>query len=323
MANITAKTKPSEIEDLNNNAKYLMYKCVMRDKPAVDLTFDEMHEDQPSWNIESMISGAKRLAEIAGRQKVLYDVYEPEECEDDPEKEDVKVWFMPAKKNAPDKPFILSVSGGAYTCVCSLVESFPSAAQFNELGYNVFVLTYRVSQDKLFPKPLEDIAAAVRFIQNNKRTFGLSRDEYIVNGFSAGGNAAVLWGTEKKGYGQYGLSRPEALFAIYPCISSEYINTQTKDWFLSMMFGSEYDMEKVKEYDLPNIFTDQYPASYIVQAKDDAEVPVENSVQLKKLLDKHHIKAELEVAEKGGHGFGDGAGTDAEGWTRRAIAFVE
>ena len=60
------------------------------------------------------------------------------------------------------------------TCVCSLVESFPTAARFNELGYNVFVITYRVLQQELMPMPLDDLAAAIHFIQNNAEQFGLS-----------------------------------------------------------------------------------------------------------------------------------------------------
>lgn len=320
---ISGKSRPSEIRGLSEYAKYLMYKCTMKDMPAVNLTLDEMHEEQPSWNVESMVQGLKRLVDVAEKQNVLFDVYKTDECTDDPEKEDVKLWFLPAMGKRTDKPFILSISGGAYTCVCSLVESFPTAARFNELGYPVFVLTYRVMKDKLFPKPLEDIAAAIQYIQRNRDLFGLKNDEYIVNGYSAGANATVLWGTEEKGYRKYGLPRPEILFPIYPCISSQYQALQGKDWFLSRMFGHEYNMKTVEEYDLPNIFTDQYPPCYIVHAKDDSVVSSENSVQLKRLLDQHHIKAELELVEHGNHGFGEGVGTDAQGWIDRAAAFAE
>lgn len=323
LKNITAKTRPDQIKLLQENAKYLMYKCIMKDKPAIELTLEEMHEEQASWAIDSMIHGLQRLEEVTGEQKVLYDVYSADECTDDAEQGDVKLWYLPAKGGQSDKPFILSLAGGAYTCVCSLIESFPTAVRFNELGYPVFVLTYRVLQDKLFPKPLEDIAKAIRYIQKNKDIFELKNDTYIVNGYSAGANAAVLWGTEDKGYGKYGLPCPRALFAIYPCISSKYQNPEMKNWFLSMMFGQEYDMETVKEYDLPNIFTDKYPPCYIVHAKDDFMVPPENSIQLKLLLDQHHIEGELELVEQGGHGFGDGSGTDAEGWIDRAAAFEE
>lgn len=319
---INGKTRPADIKAFKKYADYLMYKCVINGKPAAEMSFEEMHEEQAGWDINSMIRGASRLAELAETQESLYSVYLPEECIDDPEKKDVKVWFMPARQPS-DKPFIIEIAGGAYTCVCSLIEAFPTAARFNELGYPVFVLNYRVLQKELMPKPVDDLAAAVRFILKNKETFGLKCEDYVVNGFSAGANLTAIWGTELKGYAKYGLPCPKAIFPVYPCISSEYQYAQSKTWFIKTMFGEGYDVGTVKEYDIPNIFTGRYPAAYIVHAKDDLIVPAENSIQLKSLLDKKNINVRLELVEKGGHGFGDGSGTDADGWPNRAVRFLE
>lgn len=323
MQKITANTKPAEIEVLKPFSKYLMYKCVPIDRPAVEMTFQEMHENQPTWDVNSMIRGMEHLCETAEKQQVMYDVYCPEECEDDPEKADVKVFFLPAKEQPSDKPFVILVAGGAYTCVCSIVESFPTAVRLNELGYNTFVLNYRVLEDSLLPKPQEDIAAALHLILGNREQFGIQNECYIVNGFSAGANVAVTWGTERNGWAKYSLPAPKALWPIYPAISSEYLYEEGKDWFLSVMFGKGYDMETVKSFDIPETFTDRYPPCYIVHAKDDSTVPCKNSIELKKLLDEHHIPANLELIEHGGHGWGDGSGTEAVGWPDRAAAFAE
>lgn len=336
MQEILANTKPSDIETLKPYLKYLMYKCVPADRPAVEMTYAEMHEDQPTWNVDSMIRGTKHLCEIAEKQQIMYDVYTQEECADDPEKEDVKLFFLPAAHTSAisadsesvgtsgkEKPFVILISGGAYTCVCSLVESFPTAARLNELGYNTFILNYRVLRDPLFPMPFQDIAAALRFILNNKAGFGITTNEYIVNGFSAGANLTSVWGSEKNGWKKYSLPRPKALWLIYPAISSDYLYEDGKDWFLSMMFGKDYDMETVRSYDIPDTFTPSYPPCYLVHAKDDPAVPYRNSVELKKLLDSHDIPAELELIEHGFHGWGDGSGTEAAGWPDRAAGFTE
>ena len=320
---ITPDTRPIEIENLKPFADYMMYKCVPQDKPAVEMTFAEMWQDQPTWNVDSMIRGMAHLSAQAGKQQVMYDVYAPEECADDPEKRDVKVFFLPADRQPSDKPFVLLISGGAYTCVCSIVESFPTAARLNQLGYNCFVLNYRVLQDKLLPKPEQDVAAALKFIIANKDSFGLNNTDYIVNGFSAGASVTVIWGTEQNGWRKYGLPRPKAMFTIYPVISSEYNYEQAKDWFLTMMFGKGYDMATVKSFDIPETFTAAYPPCYIVHAKDDPMVPVRNSIELKALLDGAGIPARLELIETGGHGWGNGSGTDAAGWPDRAAAFAE
>lgn len=323
MQTITADTRPADLEVLKPYLKYLMYKCVPVDRPAVEMTFEEMHENQPTWDVDSMIRGTKHLCEIAEKQQVMYDVYQPKECEEDPDKADVKVFFLPAKKQPSDKPFVILTSGGAFTCVCSIVESFPTAARLNELGYNTFVLNYRVLQNPLLPKPQDDIAAALRMIFGGKEQFGLKNESYIVNGFSAGANVAAVWGTERNGWAKYGLPAPKALWPIYPAISSGYLNEQGKDWFLSMMFGTGYSMETVKSFDIPETFTDRYPPCYIVHAKDDPVVPYENSVELKRLLDEQHISSKIELIAEGAHGWGDGSGTAAVGWPDRAAAFTE
>lgn len=323
MQKITADTRPADIEVLKPFLKFLMYKCVPVDKPAVEMTFQEMHENQPTWDVDSMIRGMEHLCEIAEKQQVMYDVYRPEECEDDSDKEDVKVFFLPAQEQPSDKPFVILVSGGAYTCVCSIVESFPTAARLNELGYNTFVLNYRVLQNPLLPKPQEDLAAALRMILKNKEQFGIQNESYIVNGFSAGASVVVTWGTEKNGWAKYGLPAPKMLWPIYSVISSEYLYEESKEWFLSTMFGTGYDMETVKSFDIPATITSQYPPCYIVHAKDDSTVSCENSIELEKLLKEYHIPAELELIEHGGHGWGDGSGTEASGWPDRAAAFAE
>lgn len=323
MIKITPKTIVSQIDELKPYSKYLMYACNMREKPAIDLNFEEMNEDQVTWNVKSMMHGVRRLMALVETQNLLFDVYSKEEKDVDHTKEDVKVLYMPANNQTSEKPFIVSIAGGAYSGVCSLVESYPTATRFNELGYNVFVLTYRVLQEHLMPKPIEDLAAAIRFILCNKEMFGVHSDEYIVNGYSAGANMTTLWGTEGKGYIHYNLPKPKALFPIYPFITSEFLEDEGKKWILSLMFGKDFDMETVEGYDIPKLMTEKYPPAYIVHAKDDSVVKYENSVKLDSLLCQLGIPVKLELAKNGEHGFGDGRGTDAEGWMDRAIAFVE
>lgn len=292
---ITADTRPSDVELLKPYLNYLMYKCVPVDKLAVEMTYAEMKAEQPTWDVDSMIRGTEHLCEIAAVRQVMYDVYSSEECAADPEKEDIKLFFLPAAQKPSDKPFVLLTAGGAFTCVCSLVESFPTAARFNELGYNAFVLNYRVGQNPALPRAEEDVAAALRFILSHKETFGIGSEAYIVSGFSAGGAVTVTWGSKNEGWGKYGLPKPKALFPIYSGASAEY---------------------------LQNIDSD-YPPCYIVHAKDDPLVPYQNSANLKQFLDEHNIPAQLELAESGGHGWGDGSGTSAAGWPDRAAAFAD
>lgn len=328
MAEITSKMRPIDIENLKPYADYLMYKCVPVDKPAVEMTFEELKENQPTWNIDSMIYGMEHLSNLAGKQKIMFDVYSQEECEETPEKKDIKVFFLPANKQPSEKPFIICVAGGAYTCVCSIVESFPTAARFNELGYNVFVFNYRVHNSEdgcLMPKPEEDLAKAVKMIIENKEKFGIVNTEYVVNGYSAGASVTTIWGLENEGYAKYGCPKPKALFPIYPAISTsrEYMNDEnSRVWFMSMMFGENFDETYARRFNVPEHLTKEYPPCYIAHAKDDPVVNPMHSVELNRMLTEKNIPVKLEMPETGGHGWGDGSGTDAAGWPDRAIDFL-
>ena len=328
MNRITKDTRPIDIENLAPFADYLMYKCVPADKPAVQMTFAEMNRVQPTWNVDSMIRGMAHLSEVARRRKVMYDVYSGAECLEDAEKKDIKVFFLPADTQPSEKPFIICVAGGAYSCVCSVVESFPTAARFNELGYNVFVFNYRVGNGSgpVLPKPEEDLAAAVKMILANKHEFGLINTDYVITGFSAGGNVTVVFGTEKNGYAKYDCPRPRALFTIYPAFSTSpelMEDPNARKWFMGIMFGSDFTEEYAASFDVPNTMTDRYPPCYVIHAEDDLTVSVKQAYLMEKLLLERHIPARLEIVPHGGHGWGDGSGTDAAGWPDRAIAFLE
>ena len=52
-------------------------------------------------------------------------------------------------------------------------------------------------------------------------------------------------------------------------------------------------------------------------------VPPVNSEQLMHLLQKACVPAILEEGDHAPHAFGDGTGTDVEGWPDRAIDFLE
>ena len=330
MTNITVDTRIGDIEEIQPYMKYLLYTGENSEFAIEDQTPAKLHQAVPPWNDESMAKGLIRLQQVAVQGNPLYDVYTKDECADDIKKEDVKVFHFPAEveNEKHNKPFIIVAAGGTYMGVCSVIEAFPTVAHFNKLGYHCFVLNYRVGGLGVFPKPMEDLAAAYRFICNHRQEFQLETLEYVVCGFSAGANLTSLWGTERQGYRKYGVVKPKALFPIYPVVSLEIekkkpIQGNGQEDFLAIMLGEGYTEEVLDSYDIPKIFTTEYPPCYIVHCADDSDVPVENSRILKKLLDDAKIPAKIEIGVKGEHGFGDGGGSDVEGWPERAIAFLE
>lgn len=82
-------------------------------------------------------------------------------------------------------------------------------------------------------------------------------------------------------------------------------------------------LDYLEKYKVSNMIDTEYPPCFIVHCKDDSTVPYENSVYLHDRLKEYGIRTQLKLGEKGEHGFGDGRGTDVEGWPEEAIKFLE
>lgn len=62
-------------------------------------------------------------------------------------------------------------------------------------GFAVASINYRFSQQAIFPAPLLDAEAAVRWLRTNARTYGLDPERIVAWGASSGGHLAALLGT--------------------------------------------------------------------------------------------------------------------------------
>lgn len=323
---ITTKTsmaKLAKIKELKPMKDYFVFMPSFLGKLMRMASFESLNAGSPTWNAESMAYGARHLAKVASENSdYLIDVYSNEEIKKDKSLKDVKLVHFPGEEG---KPFAVVCAGGGYTCVCSVVEGFPVAARLNELGYNVFVLNYRVGNDKVFPKPMDDLAAAISLIIKNAEKYKVDKEHYIVSGFSAGGNLCSEWGTDNHGFAHYGLPKPDALFPVYPyCgffLNDSGENAEFHRTFHNTMLGKEHTDADKMDYDVFANMSDNYPPCYIVACRDDDTVPVEQSIALAKALEARSIPCILDLGEKGGHGFGDGRGTDVEGWVDRAVEF--
>ena len=269
--------------------------------------------------------GLERLYAAADTGEWYYPLYTEAECKAVPEREGVNiVWLPSGDKAADDRPFILLVPGGGFVNVWNLTEGWPVAAQFNSLGYHVFILTYQVDgDDALLEKNMEDFDRALRLIRTNAEKFNIHADRYITCGFSAGGYLICLWNT-KKGYLHFGLPKPQACFPVYPGtsmkIDEENEESDPDDAFA--LYGCSYEEASESEYEIPE-HAEGFPPSAIFLAADDQLVNPKHSRMLASALDRLKIPCRLEIGPEGGHGFADGTGMCMDGWTGRAIRWYE
>lgn len=265
------------------------------------------------------------LKMVQKNRSSIYNLYSEEEIKAYPQKRFVSLMRFTPDTIDENKPYIFLCSGGAYICVCHHVEALPTAEHFVDAGYQVFALTYRVrAEEGSLPAALEDIDVALKFITAHQDEFKLKGNNYVIGGYSAGGNLICTWGTKNAGYKKFNAPKPKAMLPIYAPVGYEEVDYSNRDNFYMVgKLGKDFSEEKMKPYLILENIDKDYPPCFIICGKADQVVSCKNSEILKEKLDEVGVAAVLEETENDPHGFGDGTGFEAEGWPMRAIKFIE
>lgn len=278
-----------------------------------------------------LAAGFERLFEAARSGEWYYPLYTEEECAENADRKGTNLVWMPSGvEGADSRPFILLVPGGGFVNVWNLTEGWPVAAQFNRLGYNVFILTYQVAgRDHLLEQEMNDFARALCLIRDRADRFRVDWQRYITCGFSAGGYLVCLWNVPEKGYASHDMPKPQAVFPVYPVVSWKQLIRYTKAEdeeedaeFNEALFGCDIVTAANSAFEIPD-HTEEFPPCAIFVAGGDELVNPENSRLLHQALERNGIPCRLEVGPSGGHGFADGTGMCMAGWTERAVRWYE
>lgn len=277
---------------------------------------------------EDIVYGLERLNELGEAGIRPQYLYAPPYS--DSRMKDVNVIPFPVD-GGEEKPYAIVIPGGSYITTFALTEGFPIAAKLNELGYTAFVLSYQIDGIGLMPRPLDDIAAAIRFIDAHAAEYHANPGCYFAAGFSAGADIDALWGTKQVGYARYGLPKPKALFTIYGPIN------RRKNPPLP---GRSYESAKIVCYGIlpgspaipgvtkqlvcaDELLDSDYPPTYIGGCADDPIVNPAHWDSLRDALDAAGVPFRMEIGAHGGHGYGLGRNTDVRDWLPRALRFMD
>ena len=96
------------------------------------------------------------------------------------------VTAIPVRDGVKPKGAVVLMAGGAYQFRGNYTDSLPTAAALRELGFQTFIVDYRLSPYTQEEGAL-DVARAVRFVRKNAEIYGIDPDDIAVMGFSAGG----------------------------------------------------------------------------------------------------------------------------------------
>ncbi len=196
--------------------------------------------------------------------------------------------------------------GGAYGFL-SPREAEPIALTFNAMGFNAYVVWYRIAPQHRHPAPLEDVAQAVAWVRAHAAEHNADPNAIAVLGFSAGGHAACHLGVRWHDEGlmaSFGLTseqaKPNAQVLCYPVITAgEFAHRGS--------FVNLTDTEDIKAhqaFSLEKLVTANTPPTFLWHTWSDGGVPVMNTLLLCDALYANRVRAEVHLFPQGGHGIG-------------------
>ncbi len=186
------------------------------------------------------------------------------------------------------RPAILILPGGGYQ-YCSEREAEPVAYPYLAAGYSAFVLRYSVMEHSAWPNPLRDYERAMEFILEHAEEWNILPDKIAVIGFSAGGHLAAMAAAAAK-------HKPAAAILCYPAAKKS--------------FWDPYLLPGMPEIPDAPAAADQHTCPcFVFATRSDGMVPVGNSLDFVKALEKYGVSFEIHIYSYGPHGlvFGNSA----------------
>jgi acetyl esterase/lipase len=215
--------------------------------------------------------------------------------------------YLPARAKATGASVVI-FPGGSYAGLSFEYEGTQQANFFIDHGIAAFVVKYRIPSDATMVDksmgPLQDAQQAMRFARQHATDWNLDPQRIGAIGFSAGGHLASTAGThfdrpviENRKHMDL---RPDFMVLLYPVISfsDSLMHKGSRD----NLVGKTPSAEKINYYSNELQVTARTPPAFLVHAKDDGTVKVQNSINFYDALLKNKVPAEIHLFEKGGHG---------------------
>jgi acetyl esterase/lipase len=227
--------------------------------------------------------------------------------------------FLPAKEKANGTAVIIC-PGGGYGILAFSHEGTDVAKAFNQWGVTAFVLKYRLPDDSIMTQrengPLMDAQRAIQLVRVNATKWNINTNQIGIMGFSAGGHLASTAGTHFNTAVIPNIKntslRPDFMILLYPVIS--FTDSLAHIGSRNNLIGKNPTQEKINYYSNELQVTKQTPPTFLVHAKDDNGVKVQNSIAFYDALKKNGVPAEIHLYEQGGHGFGMNNKTSSDKW---------
>ena len=215
--------------------------------------------------------------------------------------------------------FAFIVSGGGFRCIDTAHEGIAIGKELYNLGYDVFLLTYRLGKDAKLNNTTKDINNAVSYICKNKKQLSVNSSDFLLIGGSAGAYVAASYCSNNRGYNNYHNPKPKCLCLLYPIIDFHVPENNIKE----IVIGDRPSNYLINKYSVINHIRQTFPPTFIVHCKDDDCVPYSQSVALFNELKENKIPSKLLLCETGKHGWGIGKKLEPEIWFESFLDFIK
>lgn len=210
-------------------------------------------------------------------------------------------------------PCIVWFCGGAFRVMDRAVW-MPELMRFAEAGFVAASVEYRTGNEAIFPAPLVDAKAAVRFLRAHAEDFCIDPARIVSAGESAGGAIACLLGVtgEDKSLDQGDwLDQSSSVAAVVDyygladmTISLEGFegNDIVPPWMLEEALGVRYTRQQAEAVSAIKRVTPSAPPHLILQGLEDTVVSPSQSRNYYEKLRENGVTAELLELEDAQHG---------------------
>lgn len=205
---------------------------------------------------------------------------------------------FPVPEGTPVKGAVLINAGGAFQFRCDQMEGTPVAQELSKLGYQSFVVNYRLRPYTQEEGAL-DLARAVRFVRKNADVYGIEEKDIAVMGFSAGG---ILAGEMLLNFG--GTVNGTALDSEY---RADELDNISADAGAAGMIYSFYGRLSIASADVEKFASSELPPTYFCYGTQDPFVgEFEKCIEA---LREAGVTVDVDVLDGRPHGYGY-----TEGW---------
>lgn len=214
--------------------------------------------------------------------------------------------YFPALEGTDIKGAVLLCAGGAFAFRGNEGDSYPTAEYFNSLGYQCFVVNYRL-QPYTMQEGALDLARAVRYVRSNAAQYGIKEADIAVIGFSAGG---ILCGELALNFD--GLTNGTAIDSSYvpdelDTISADAGAVGMVYSFYGRLSVASTDVEKFAASDLP-------PTRFVYGSEETFRGQIEACAEA---VEEAGVVVESQMLDGLRHGFGAANGQwvrDFDSW---------